>query len=721
MAIIDPAGSKSWKIRLLVIGMYTVLILLGTTMVYPFLITVTSSMSNDIDYQRFEIFPSWMFSREERFVRGMPTYFPSGLRGSMDQVNVHFANVPDSWGNWLNIGLDAGNIKLFADQYLAQAKNPAQWAAMQRQAAAYSDFVQQYALNDTICAYDAQDLPNYFQRIYTTKAKAEGATRNLDEAGLALLSKRWEVPYNSYYEITASDQFNKPMDQPGYYPSTDARTQDFNALAAAYRSGQLLPGIFHNPWRTYVKQHNAALLRHLPFPVTATDSPALQQLWKQFLADVTPLLPTRPSALKPAWLAYLGSPQGRLLLGLPDGANITIAEYNTVFGTHYASLRETPFPVPATATATLRKAWDGYLTTRYPLRLIEVVVSPALTRAYQDFLRVRLKNSLTQLNEIVIHPVTSYAALTYSSTIPAGSEAYFWTEFTSKHVPVEAIIPHSAESRYQQFLLTRYKNLDAINQAFGTRQQAVEQFQLPLDAAYLVTFVKNDRGLTYLSVTKNFAFVYDFLVKRGRAVLNTLIFILLTLFATLTVNPLAAFALSRFRMKQTSVIILYLLGTMAFPGAISMIPGFLLMRDLSLLNTYWALILPGLANGMSIFLLKGFFDSLPSELYEAATLDGCPEWQMFLHITLPLTKPILAVQALGAFMVAYSSWDWAIIVCQNPKMWTISVWLYQFAQNNASAPWVSMAAFLLASIPVMVVFLFCQNIILRGIILPQMK
>jgi multiple sugar transport system permease protein len=152
-----------------------------------------------------------------------------------------------------------------------------------------------------------------------------------------------------------------------------------------------------------------------------------------------------------------------------------------------------------------------------------------------------------------------------------------------------------------------------------------------------------------------------------------------------------------------------------------MIPGFLLTRDLHLLNTYAALILPGVASGMGIFLLKGFFDSLPPELYEAAAIDGAKEWQVFLRITLPLSKPILAVIALNTFMAAYNSWEWALVVCQKQEMWTLAVWLYQFSRWTGGEPWLAMASFVLASLPVFCVFLLCQKIILRGIVLPQMK
>ena len=134
-----------------------------------------------------------------------------------------------------------------------------------------------------------------------------------------------------------------------------------------------------------------------------------------------------------------------------------------------------------------------------------------------------------------------------------------------------------------------------------------------------------------------------------------------------------------------------------------------------------SLVLPTLASGMSIFILKGFFDGLPRELYEAAAIDGAKEWQIFLRITLPMTTPILAVNALNAFVHAYNSWEWALLVCQRQSHWTLAVWMYQMSQQLADQPWAVMAGFVLVSIPTAVVFIACQKIILRGIVLPSMK
>ena len=179
--------------------------------------------------------------------------------------------------------------------------------------------------------------------------------------------------------------------------------------------------------------------------------------------------------------------------------------------------------------------------------------------------------------------------------------------------------------------------------------------------------------------------------------------------------------MSRFNLRGQDKVILFMLATMAFPAMVSAIPGYLLMRDLGLLNTFFALVLPGAANGMAIFILKGFFDSLPQELYEAATIDGASEFQIFRIVAMPMVKPILAINCLTAFIMAYNGWQWALIICQDKSMWTIAVWLYQASMWWGSMPWIVSAGFVIASVPTFIVFISCQKMILRGIIIPSMK
>jgi len=127
-----------------------------------------------------------------------------------------------------------------------------------------------------------------------------------------------------------------------------------------------------------------------------------------------------------------------------------------------------------------------------------------------------------------------------------------------------------------------------------------------------------------------------------------------------------------------------------------------------------------MANGYSIFLLKGFFDAQPQELYESAQLDGASEWTLFWQITMALSKPILGVIALQTFTIAYSNFMFAFVVCQDQKMWTLMVWVYDFQMKNPGNNYI-MAATVLVSIPPLLVFLFANRIIMKGIVIPSMK
>ncbi len=370
----------------------------------------------------------------------------------------------------------------------------------------------------------------------------------------------------------------------------------------------------------------------------------------------------------------------------------------------------------------LQNIWNDF-SERYPLRLTTLVVTPELTTRFQSFLQARFK-TVQAANALLGSSATTWTDFPLSPTPPRTSDSKklrgVWTDF-ARTVPLISRQFHSSEASFQSFILARYGNLDSLNRAWGTHHAVIEEVFPPFAQAYEITFRQNQGALVWNSLTGNYAIVSSYLLLHADAVPVTLILIFLAILTSLTINPLAAYALSRFNMRGQDKIILFLLATSAFPAMISAIPGFILMRDLGMLNTFFALILPTAASGMSIFILKGFFDSLPPELFEAATIDGAREWQIFLHVTMPMVTPILAVNALTAFLSAYEGWQWALIVCQNPKMWTLSVWMYQASQWWASTPWIASAGFVVISIPTLIVFLTCQRIILRGIVIPQMK
>jgi multiple sugar transport system permease protein len=483
---------------------------------------------------------------------------------------------------------------------------------------------------------------------------------------LANLNQAWEISIDDFAKVNASEWGGEPVDQQTYTPLIDTRYKDLLAFREAYRE---------NRYSWYLRGASAGLLRPA----------ALRFLWEDFVAKET-------------------------------------GEEDT------AKLATLPFPVPRQAPAAMQQQWQAFLQKAFPLRHIEFQATAARQALFEQFLRERFRN-VDYLNRVMAGTDETWPAvarwedLRLTATCPDGGLAKVWMDFLLNQVPVTEwrVRDTLPEQAFQKFALQRHGSLEGINAAYGTSHEYLEQLAIPLAPAVLLTFENREWAAVLDNLTSSYVAVMDYLVHRGLAVRNTLILVVLAIFISLTVNPLAAYALSRFRLRQTEKIVVFCLATMAFPAAVAAIPGFLLLRDLGLLNTFAALVLPGAANGMTIFLLKGFFDSLPAELYEAATIDGAPEWQVFLRISLPLVKPILAVGMLHAFLAAYNGWEWAIIVCQDPKMWTIAVWTYQFSQTITGAPNLIMASFIVNSIPVLLVFLFCQKIILRGIILPQMK
>jgi ABC-type glycerol-3-phosphate transport system permease component len=210
--------------------------------------------------------------------------------------------------------------------------------------------------------------------------------------------------------------------------------------------------------------------------------------------------------------------------------------------------------------------------------------------------------------------------------------------------------------------------------------------------------------------------VWNYLAVHGRGVRNTFIYCGLAVLGALVVNPLAAYALSRHRLRGGAKVLLFVLATVAFPAMLTQMPAFLLLRHLGWLNTFAALVLPGLANGYSMLMLKGFFDAVPRDLYESASLDGAGEWRTYWNITAALSAPILAVVALNTFAIAYANFLFALLTCQDQNMWTMMVWLYQLQQRSGTG--VVCASLVIAAVPTLLVFIGAQNVIMRGQIIP---
>ncbi len=405
-----------------------------------------------------------------------------------------------------------------------------------------------------------------------------------------------------------------------------------------------------------------------------------------------------------------------------------IQKYNRVHGTNYPSYRQVHLARRChdLANRVEREDWQEYV--RFHIAIYWIRAGDQARPAYHEFLKAKYER-IDVVNRLYQTGYTSFQEVPVVGEPKAGSlAAVDWDFFISgwkapdgrEHaVPITALEIRSVETAYQDWTLRKYKTLAGVNAELGTDHKMIAEILPPQEDFHLRDFHSNKSAIKWEFITRNYKTVCDYLLFHGRGVFNTIVYCAIAILAALIINPFAAYAMSRYRMPSTYKILLFCMCTMAFPPMVTGIPNFLLLRHFNLLNTFAALILPGLANGYAIFLLKGFFDSVPRELYESASLDGANEIRMFWNITMALSKPILAVIALQAFNMAYTNFMFAFVVCQDEQMWTLMVWLYQLQQRSGQA--VVYASLIIAAIPTLLVFLLCQNVIMRGIVVPSEK
>jgi len=384
----------------------------------------------------------------------------------------------------------------------------------------------------------------------------------------------------------------------------------------------------------------------------------------------------------------------------------------------YAELKGVKQPEPLQSVGS-SDIWDGYV--RSSLHPQFVRVSEDGRAQWTAFLEGKYTN-VGNLNKLYAREFESFESVPFpADRVHASAELTDYLLFIAdpKHVRAEHLRVDTPEIRWSRFLQDKYESLDDLRRAHGRTYASFDSAPMPQREADYHHCVVNSGMLKRRFLWRNFQMVFEYILLYGRGIWNTLVYCAMAIALALLVNPLAAYALSRYDLPNRFKILLFLIATMAFPGVVTMIPNFLLLRDLGLLNTFAALLLPGMANGYAIFLLKGFFDSLPRELYEAADIDGANEWHKFWIITMSLSKPILAVIALGAFNGAYANFMYAFILCQDRSMWTLMVWLYQLQQFSSQG--VVFASLIVAAIPTLLVFVLCQNVIIRGIVVPTEK
>lgn len=205
--------------------------------------------------------------------------------------------------------------------------------------------------------------------------------------------------------------------------------------------------------------------------------------------------------------------------------------------------------------------------------------------------------------------------------------------------------------------------------------------------------------------------------------LNSTIVTLSSVVLQLVLGGMAGYALSHLiaNKKLKFVLLMFFLATIMIPDISLLLPLYLTMKKLQLVNTLLAIILPHSAWGIVIFLFKGFFDQLPHELMQAARVDGASEFRTFTQLVMPLSIPIFTVVAVMTFIPVWNEFMWPLIVTKSPENWTFTVALNDLQSQSSIHQNTIMASSVIAMIPLLIVFLTCQKYIEKGVAFTGVK
>lgn len=196
---------------------------------------------------------------------------------------------------------------------------------------------------------------------------------------------------------------------------------------------------------------------------------------------------------------------------------------------------------------------------------------------------------------------------------------------------------------------------------------------------------------------------------------NSLIAAVLHSLLVVVTASLAAYALARMSFRGRGVVFGVVIATLLIPPVILIIPNYLIVGNLGWLNSLIAIIIPTAASAFGVFFMRQFFLSLPTELEEAALLDGANRWDIFLRIILPLSKPAMATLALLAFLTNWNDFLWPVYVLFSADVQTLPSGLSTLQSANAVRYDLLMAGAVIASVPVLVLFMFLQRFIIEGV------
>ncbi|MGQ9681686.1 MAG: carbohydrate ABC transporter permease [Anaerolineae bacterium] len=190
-----------------------------------------------------------------------------------------------------------------------------------------------------------------------------------------------------------------------------------------------------------------------------------------------------------------------------------------------------------------------------------------------------------------------------------------------------------------------------------------------------------------------------------------------SLIGNMLLSCIAAYVFARYSFPGRNLLFSLILGLMVIPGITTLIPTYVVVRDLKLLGSLWGVIIPNImgANAFNIFVLRTFFASLPEELFEAARIDGAGHLRIFTSIVIPLSWAIISSLAVMMVMGTWNDYVWPLLVLNREKLQTIAIGLVFFADSRNPEIGLQMAASVIASIPMIILFFIAMRSFIEGL------
>ncbi len=206
----------------------------------------------------------------------------------------------------------------------------------------------------------------------------------------------------------------------------------------------------------------------------------------------------------------------------------------------------------------------------------------------------------------------------------------------------------------------------------------------------------------------------------GRYILNSAIVTVAVTVLQILISSLAAFAFARLRFRGREGLFLLYLATLMIPAQVTLIPNFLIIKNLGWYDTYLALIVPGLFSALSTFLLRQYYRGIPLDLDEAARMDGASSLRIWLQVIVPLSWPVIAALAVFTFQATWNDFLWPLVVTGSQEMRTVPIGLSYFVGQYSTAWNLLMAGSMISLLPVLLIYFLAQKTFVQGITLTGM-